>query len=161
MNAKGVIAILVVILIAGIGWMLWSKQSVDTANTNPVGGTQLAQGEAGAVSESPVKDPMIIGTWRSDTDPKFTREFSADGMATDRYEGEASATWTGTASVVDATNLQIGTVPVGSLAGMTVIKIRDAADLEIYLSVQSVTESKLTTIDLTGTGKVTTWTRVQ
>ena len=37
----------------------------------------------------------IVGTWQSLDDPKFTREFAADGKAVDRYEGDESATTRG------------------------------------------------------------------
>src|SRR5215472_15963544 len=37
----------------------------------------------------------LAGTWQSTDDTKFTRELDADGRATDRYEGDESATATG------------------------------------------------------------------
>lgn len=35
---------------------------------------------------------MMIGTWQSTDDTRFTRELDADGTAIDRYDGDASAT---------------------------------------------------------------------
>jgi hypothetical protein len=34
----------------------------------------------------------LAGTWQSYDDPKFTREFDANGAAADRYEGDSSGT---------------------------------------------------------------------
>ena len=38
----------------------------------------------------------IVGTWQNTADPGFTRELRPDGTATERYEGDDSATATTT-----------------------------------------------------------------
>jgi len=58
----------------------------------------LAGSAAGAESEAPTIDgvrSVLVGTWQSTDDTKFTREFDADGNSADRYEGDASATTIG------------------------------------------------------------------
>ncbi len=50
----------------------------------------------------------LIGVWRSTQDPKYTREFEASGAVIDRYEGDESATATGTWSVFTAADAPDG-----------------------------------------------------
>ena len=38
---------------------------------------------------------LLIGTWQSADDTRFTREFDANGQSIDRYEGDASSTTQG------------------------------------------------------------------
>ena len=46
----------------------------------------------------------MVGKWRSIDDPKFTREFRADGIVVDRYEGDEHATSSGTWSAFTSAN---------------------------------------------------------
>jgi hypothetical protein len=73
---------------------------------------------AKAADNSPPPDlalvrSTMVGTWQSVDDPKFTREFSPDGSAAERYEGDASATTPGRWS------LFLGSAPPRGLAGRT------------------------------------------
>lgn len=74
-------------IVAGGVWYM-QKDTVPGVTEDEVGeGREL--GTAPAVQEN------IIGIWRSTQDPKFVREFKADGSAVDSYEGSADVkgTW--------------------------------------------------------------------
>src|SRR3989344_670586 len=63
------------------------------------------------------RDPLMSGKWESKEDAKFVREFRADGTVVDTYEGNASATMTGTWEVVDPIKEDVG-VSATALAGI-------------------------------------------
>src|SRR3989338_10525348 len=102
MNQKAVIAILVIIILAGGAWLIWGKpsQPADTSAQAPV--QTGAENQAPAPATVPANDPALVGTWKSTDDAKFTRTFRADGTVTDSYEGDASATNNGTWKVYTA-----------------------------------------------------------
>ena len=57
----------------------------------------MLAGQAHAAAQPTLADirQMMIGTWQSTDDTRFTRELDADGKAVDRYDGDASATTPG------------------------------------------------------------------
>lgn len=163
MNSKGILIGIIVLLILGAGyWFYTDYQKQGEAN-------RLAQSEAAQDTSStqvggevaPGNDPAMNGTWKSKEDAKFTREFNADGTVTDRYEGDTSATMTGTYLFVDAsveTNLP---VPAASLTGMKVIKTTWPNGEIMYFGVQSLTATDLALINLSGRGNILAFTKVQ
>lgn len=47
---------------------------------------------------------LLVGTWQSEDDSRFSREFDADGTSVDRYDGDASATTNGRWTVFTGQN---------------------------------------------------------
>jgi hypothetical protein len=89
----------------------------------------------------------MIGTWRSQQDAKFTREFRADGTVGDRYEGsavDANGTWM---FVLDASKEPI---QLPAVAGLTILKITMGEAM--YFAIQEVTDSELQLMGLTNGG---------
>ena len=163
MNSKGVlIGIIALVLLSAGYWFYADFQKQGEPN-------RLAQGEAAQDTNSmqiggevaPGNDPAINGTWKSKEDTKFTREFNADGTVTDRYEGDASATMTGTYMFVDAGVETDLPVPAANLAGTKVIKTTWPDGTILYFAVQSVTATDLALINLSGSGNILSFTRVQ
>ncbi|HEY4516328.1 MAG TPA: hypothetical protein VJG64_00075 [Candidatus Paceibacterota bacterium] len=163
MNSKGILISIIVLLILGAGyWLYTDSQSQGEAN-------RLAQGEAAQDTNStqvggevaPDNDPAMNGTWKSKEDAKFTREFFADGTVRDRYEGDASATMTGTYMFVDTSVETDLPVPAANLSGMKVIKTTWPDGTILYFGVQSVTATDLALINLSGRGNILVFTKVQ
>ncbi|MDP2649018.1 MAG: hypothetical protein U1D26_02050 [Patescibacteria group bacterium] len=102
----------------------------------------------------------LVGTWRSTQDPKFVREFRADGTVTDSYEGEPSATSVGTYASVGAsqTDLQI---PASALEGMSIIAIEFPDTGTLYFAVATLTDTSLEMIYISGMGNVLSFTKVR
>ena len=123
--------------------------TVSDTNSTQVGG-EVASGN----------DPAMNGTWKSKEDAKFTREFNADGTVTDRYEGDASATMTGTYMFVDAGVETDLSVPASYLAGTKVIKTTWPDGTILYFAVQSVTATDLALVNLSGRGNILSFTKV-
>lgn len=105
----------------------------------------------------------MTGTWKSDQDAKFTRTFNADGTVTDAYDGNASATVTGTYSTVDPLKEPagvFGALPLDSLTGMTVFKITFPQSEVMYFSVNKLDETSLT-LTYIGRGNILLFTRAK
>ena len=114
--------------------------------------------EQPAESQQVVRDPLTSGKWRSNTDTKFTREFKSDGTVTDRYEGNASE---GKWQVIDPATEIIPNVPAENLLGMTVIKLEWNGGEKAYFTINSLSETSLTTTELNDQGSTTTYTKIQ
>ncbi len=163
MNSKTLIGVLVVIILAGAAyWFYTDSQKESAANRLAEGSTAQDPNTLQAGGEvAPQNDPAMNGTWKSKEDPKFTREFKADGTVTDRYEGQSSATETGTYATINAA-LEAGLpVPAANLAGMTVIKTTWPKTGVMYFGVQSVTNTDLSLVNLSGRGNILTFTKVR
>lgn len=156
MNAKTLTTIIVLIALGVGAFYFWPMMATAPSDTSSMEQTSQTQ------NEETYRDPMMSGTWRSNTDAKFTREMRQDGVIIDRYEGEASAGINGTWSVVDP-GTEVGlTVPAESLQGMTVIKVVWEGGVETtYFAVNALSETSLTTTDLSGRSAVTVYTKVQ
>ncbi len=114
--------------------------------------TEVSQGSA---SES------MSGTWRSDSDAKFTRELRSDGVIIDRYEGDATPGINGEWSIVNPTQEPAITAIAASFPNKTVVKAEWEGGVEVtYFVISDVTATKLVTTDLSGRGVVTTYTKV-
>lgn len=144
----------VVIAIAAAVYIWWPTTA---GEVQAPAGEQQAPATQQAVTES-----SMAGTWRSNTDAKFTREFRADGVIYDRYEGDATAGVGGSWGIVlDPSREPALTVPVVSLAGKTVIKATWENGVEVtYFSVDALGPTTMTITDLSGTGGVTVFTKI-
>jgi len=142
------------VVIAGVWYILSQDASA------PAQGTQtgtISQNNQGG------QDSTMTGTWRSTDDPKFTRTFEADGTVTDAYQGETSATETGTYTVVDPLaepSGVFGNTPVASLAGSTILKLTFPKSGVLYFAVKSQTESSLQLMYI-DRGNILSFTKVQ
>lgn len=157
MNTRTLSIVVLVVAIAGLAYWFGASRSQDAAmSQDQASGTQLAGSNTG---EYDAVDPAMLGTWKSKDDAKFTREFRADATVVDRYEGDASATDTGTYVTVDPTVIDTG-VPEASLAGMTVLKITFEKSGVMFFGINSMTESDLTMTYLGGAGKPLMFSKV-
>ncbi|HEY4524861.1 MAG TPA: hypothetical protein VJL39_00680 [Candidatus Paceibacterota bacterium] len=105
------------------------------------------------------RDPLMSGKWGSKEDAKFVREFRADGTFTDTYEGDASATMSGTWAVVDPTKENVG-IPAASLSGITVVRM-NFADGPMYFGVNALSETDLTLTNYSGRGNILMFSKIQ
>ncbi|MCE9541224.1 hypothetical protein K8R03_01540 [Candidatus Kaiserbacteria bacterium] len=160
MNSKAIIAILGVIIIAGGAWMLFGSKSATGTDMTKQDAAMQQQVTTTAGSNA-ATGSTVTGVWKSDEDAKFVREFKADGSVTDSYEGDASATETGTFTAVnpaDATGLP---VPAENLAGMTVMKLSFPKTGDLYFTINTLTATKLEMTNLSGRGNMLMFTKVQ
>lgn len=155
--------LIAVIVLAGAGYYVWSNQEASMAADDAsrvAANSQAAQNNVSDTGGAENREAAMAGTWRSNTDAKFTREIRADGTMIDRYEGDTSAGVNGEWSIVDPTKESLG-VPASSLTGTTVVKIEWEGGVEVtYFAINSLTNSALRITDLTGRGEVTTFTKV-
>lgn len=172
MNNKALIAVVALVLIGGGYWFYVNSQRTGTDNTrlpqgsmaqdsNTVSDTSTIQAGGEAMSQD---NPTMHGTWKSREDAKFTREFSADGMVTDRYQGDASATMTGTYMIVDPLKEPegaLGNVPVASLAGMTILRTTWPNGDIMYFGVLVLTNTELQLSNISGRGNTLAFTKFQ
>lgn len=160
-SMMGWVVAAVVIVAAGV-FYFWPQLSQAPATQNS-GTEQQGTTDSTSAAQRSSDVAALSGTWRSNTDAKFTREFRADGVIYDRYEGDASAGIGGSwGLVLDATKEPGLVASAASLIGKTVIKAtwEDGAETT-YFVVNSVSGTTLTTTDLSGNGKVTIYTKVQ
>ena len=172
MNNKVLIAVVVLLLVGGVYWFYVDSQNKETADNTRLAEGSMAQ-DPNTVSDTYmtqaggevmlVSNPAMNGTWKSKEDAKFTREFKADGTVTDTYDGDASATMTGTYMIVDPLKEPegaFGNAPVASLTGMTIIRTTWPNSEIMYFGVQSLTETDLSLIHLSGRGNILSFTKV-
>jgi hypothetical protein len=103
-------------------------------------------------------ETKMAGSWKSKEDAKFTREFRADGTFSDRYEGDASATASGSWKVVDPTKVDVG-VPAAALAGVTVVEM-NFEDGPMYFGIANVSDVELAMVNYSGRGNILVFTKV-
>ncbi len=143
-----------VIVVLGAGWYLLmgmpDQQAAEQGAPEP-NGQQFEN----------IGDPEMLGTWKSSSDTKFTREFRSDGVIYDRYEGDATAGMGGSWAVVDPAQEAPLASLAASLAATTVIKAtwNDGADVT-YFSVNKLDEKSMTITDLSGRGGVTVFAKI-
>lgn len=90
MNQKTAIALLSVVIVGAVFYFLGFGPSFSEQSEAPAPMPEIASmGEAELTS-------AVVGLWRSVDDPKFTREFLANGTVVDAYEGYPEATISGT-----------------------------------------------------------------
>lgn len=136
--------IFILLVIAGIWYYMTMKPA-------PTSSEQIPE-EQGAAEVAPAPEDTVTGSWRSTTDPNFTREFSADGKVTDRYEGDESATVTGTWEIILSASLpQIGLPQVEG----TILRVQFPEEA-LYFLVNSDTDADTLSLTyLTGNGVLT------
>lgn len=98
----GVLTVIVLTIIAYYVYTSAVAAPAANAPTAPIAETPEAAGSAAQVSAA------LVGTWRSNDDAKFTREFKSDGTVTDAYEGDASATTVGEWTLFTSANADAG-----------------------------------------------------
>lgn len=161
MNTRAVTLGIAIIILAVLAYYVGTNRAViDEARV--MANSDTAAGQSGKIAASEAYDPALAGTWQSTDDAKFTREFSADGTVTDRYDGDASATMSGTYAKVNP----IEDAPLGIsaeyLAEMpSVIKINWSDGESAYFGVSAVSTTSLALIHLSGRGNVLSFTKVR
>jgi hypothetical protein len=150
MNTRALILAIIVIVLAAIAYFFLMQKT--------------AVSQDAAVTAAPTAsstDQRLAGTWKSTDDAKYTREFSADGSVVDRYEGDDSATETGTYVQIDPSTDAGLPVPAAALAGQSVIRIDFPKEGAMYFSINTLTDTSLAMTYLSGRGNVLSFTRVQ
>lgn len=152
---KGMIGwIVAAVVIIAAGAYYFNREKV------PVTSDVIPEQQTTIVSEGSAAEEMS-GTWRSDTDAKFTREIRADGVIIDRYEGDATPGINGEWSIVNPAQEPAITDIAASFPNKTVVRAEWEGGVEVtYFVISEVTSTKLVTTDLSGTGSVTTYTKV-
>lgn len=85
---KHLVLILIGLAIAaGLGYFI----GYDHGYENSVVTTPQDTFEVNTVAKAASTMANVIGMWRSNEDPKFSREIRNDGVVVDRYEGEADS----------------------------------------------------------------------
>jgi len=154
-----ILGILIVILLVAGGAYYLGMQRAGENMTNG-NATTTEQNQGATTGESKEVDPMIVGTWESTEDPKFTREFFASGTLTDRYDGDESATENAAFVTIDPSVVSVPSVPTASLAGVTVIRV-DFASGPMFFSINELSETELAMTNLSGRGNILRFTKVK
>lgn len=148
MNRNVVIGIVVVLALLVLGWWYW-------AFMQPWQDSAIAPNPEENVDGAPVSTEdtafSLAGTWQSTEDARFIRIFSADGSVTDRYEGDDSATISGSWNVVDDPNAEQAELP--EVTDARVIKIQFPEEV-MYFAITELTASDLSMIYLSGNGSL-------
>ncbi|MDP3402485.1 MAG: hypothetical protein Q8S35_00825, partial [bacterium] len=140
MNRNVVIGIVVVLALAVVGW--WYLAMMVPVQTLP----QEMSPEGTGAKVSTVQTSMdLSGTWRSKQDARFVRVFAVDGTITDRYEGDDSATVTGTWNVVEDLASERPELVVNG--NVQVIRVQFAEEM-LYFAIAALTETDLSMIYL-------------
>jgi len=137
----------------GTGIETTCTQPLDQNNA-PANFGDRGEGAGEAQDASAAVSANIVGTWRSDEDPKFVRVFAADGTTEDRYDGEKVATGAWTAAL--GANIDVEALPIESDA--VYVRIADGEEL-LNFKVAALTPERLELIYL-GRGNTLTFTRV-
>lgn len=136
--------IVILLVIGGVWYYLETRDEVVPMEP---------QVEETAATES---GTTVVGSWRSTEDPNFTREFSANGTITDRYEGIEEATTTGTWEVVAASSLS--TLGLPEIEG-TVIRVQFPEEA-FYFSVNAETDEDTLSLTYIGGNGVLVFERI-
>lgn len=146
MNRNVVVGIVVVLSLAVVGWWYWAMMM-------PVQALPQEMSPAGSGAEVATEQSSLdlSGTWRSKEDARFVRVFNVDGTITDRYEGDDTATISGTWNVVeDLANERPELLVNGNVQ---VIKVQFAEEV-MYFAIANLTETDLSLIYLSGNGSL-------
>jgi hypothetical protein len=138
----GIVVVLALIVVGGAYFFLMPKPEdvpEDVTPSESVNDVAVPDEEAAVT---------LAGTWKSRQDARFIRMFTATGVVTDRYEGDDSATVSGTWSFVDPAKEQ-AELPV--VKDAKVIKVQFPEEV-MYFAVTELSETNLTMIYLTGNG---------
>jgi hypothetical protein len=166
------ILIVLVALLIGGAYYLGTRQGKDVKDQEnsavvpapAASGTEETQPEAddsvGFEVTTPITQALIDleGTWRSETDARFTRTFRLDKSLTDRHEGAQ-------ANVTQATYIIFtgATAPEGSPSGLVAKSLYlgiDTGGTTTYYRIATLTSSRLSLTSLNG-GAATAFVKVQ
>jgi hypothetical protein len=95
-NLRTPITILVVIIVALVGWFVWAHQSAASApaavQTQTATTTLPEQVQSAPITTAPTLDPTVVaqnmvGSWQSVDDPNYSISVTASGKWTDSYQG--------------------------------------------------------------------------
>lgn len=166
----GVVAVIVVLGGAYYFWpeQTWPKdmmvsenkdtKNTGSTNTSSTGSTNTSGGSA---SIKLANDPKMHGIWRSDADPKFTREFRNDGVIVDRRVGGTAAGISGKWMTIDAFKEEALKPIFQSISGKTVVKVVwDLDGKTTYFTVDNLSATKLQTTDTASNGAMTVFTKI-
>lgn len=149
------IALLIVLALSAAGY-LWFKGLPPTPGSGVPAATSTPEA---ATAEPPIGSIRtgVVGSWRSDADAKFTREFRANGTVVDRYQGNDDATVTGSWHIVtDSSSLP---VQLRDLDAGTLLEISFPEET-LYFTVSKVDEDELV-MTYAGAGPTLSFTRVE
>lgn len=140
MTQRSLIIALILSALALCGWLAWNY---------------LAVQEPAAAGT-----PSLVGEWRSTQDPKFTREFGADGSVIDRYD-ETPISIIGSYVVADAASTPGLPAAAQVPAGSQVITITFPRSEVQYVIVTALTDTTLALRQVLGRADSLTFTRVR
>ena len=130
----------------------------DAARTEA--GLEAARKAAPAPVATKTGTELMVGTWQSTSDPKFKREFRADGVMIDAYEGDASAALNASWRLARAGTVTIPSVITAFGAGKIVVEAEWEGGVEVtFFTIDAVSDTSLTIADLTGRGEITSFTK--
>ncbi len=165
MSNKVLIGIVAVLVVAGGAYYLGTMRPQSAAPASqamPVPDTENSGNETVVTNDSAAKmSPeagRAVGKWKSTEDAKFTREFREDGTVTDRYEGDASATSSGTWSQV--VNVSAEPVQLPAVGNATILKLVMDGEAYYFAISADTTVDKLVLINLGGRGNILSFTRM-
>ncbi len=151
MNPKivtGIAIALALVIICGWYWLFMTPRALA-----PAGDAAMApapeQSVNGAAMSEDAFAATLAGDWRSKDDAKFTRQFTADGTVTDRYEGMDDATTMGEWEIVSDPSREPILLPVVKDAKIMRIQFPEEA---LYFAVTGATATDLSLVYLNGAG---------
>ena len=153
MNKNVILGVVIAIVLLALGWWYWAFMM-------PVPGAPTLTQETVSTSTETAPEEAVFpltGTWKSVEDSRFIRTFSEDGTVTDQYEGDESATVSGSWNVVENPNAE--QPEFASLNGMRAIKIQFPEEV-LYFAVVKLTDDTLE-LSYLARGNTLAFTRVR
>ncbi|MEK7080062.1 MAG: hypothetical protein AAB901_02120 [Patescibacteria group bacterium] len=158
MNSKILVGIAVVCALGLASYLWYSGQpKKDAVIENATSTPSTAKPQKGASVNPAALKADVTGTWQSTDDPKFTREFRANGTVVDRYEGNKDATTEGSWKVVTDSRTLPASIP--NAKDLTIIQVGFPEEVLLFTVVGvSSTELELSYV---GRGNTLHFTRIK